>query len=190
MKTTRTAFASLGTVLMIVGCSHLGSDGGKLTDTHVLTLKHGSTSDPNQSQHRYRRIEWWLNEGTHAGFGLNVKSNDWIEWHNPKEPCFAIAVPRPDDWKPASGFSWLNIPNLGTWPAVATTNGRVRLQFRPNENTTHKILYRIAIAPGSDVYAMEAPQSNYCDVDIISDTIVWGGGFTNPVLRRPVIIGK
>jgi hypothetical protein len=184
MKSTKSALAFLGGVVAIVGCSHLASDGGKQTDTHVLTLRHeGYPSNPNQTQHAYRRVRWWLKEGNKPAFGMKVKSNDWIEWHNTNEPLFAIAVPHAEEWKPGPGLSFMSIPNLGTWPAVATTNGHLRLQFTPNSNTTRYINYRIAIAPASEVYAMQAPQSNFCDVDIIQTIIDFGGGFTNPVAR-------
>ena len=171
----------IGAGIVIAGCARLGSSGGKQGDTHVLTLKHlGYPSNPNQAKHAYRHIKWWLNEGGSAGFGLKVGANEWIEWHSLNEPNFAIAVRNTNLWKPGAGLSWINIPNLGTWPAVATTNGCVRLQFAPEAGTkAGHINYRIAIPPLAEIFAMQAPQSNYCDVDILETTVDFGGAFTN-----------
>src|SRR5205823_5439834 len=148
-----------GAVLAIVGCAHFGSEDGKATDTHYLTLRHsGFPPNPNEAAHAYRHMEWWLNEGSKPGFGIHVRSNEWVEWHNPnpKERNFAIAVRHANLWKPEDGLKWLSIPNLGTWPAVATTNGRVRLQFTPDADTkSGPINYRIAIPPASEISAME-----------------------------------
>jgi hypothetical protein len=183
MKTTSTALVCFGAAAVIVGCAHLGSDGGKLTGVHQLTLTHkGYPENPQQNEHDFRQITWRLKKGNGPGFGIHVRSNDWVEWHNPNEPNFAIAVRQTNYWKPPEGVSWLSIPNLGTWPAVATTNGYVRLQFTPDSDTKPgHFNYRIAIPPPSEIYAMVAPQSNYCNVDIVEETIIWGGAFTNPI---------
>jgi hypothetical protein len=156
MKTTGLALALGGAVLAIAGCTHLCSEGGKQADTRYLILEHqGLPPNPHQSEHGYRDIHWSLKES-------------------------GKPVPHAEYWNPGDGLTWMSIPNLGTWPAVATTNGRVRLQFTPKADTkAGHFNYRIAIAPESEIYAMVAPQSNYCDVDILEETVVFGGGFTN-----------
>jgi hypothetical protein len=97
MKTTRLALALGGAVLAIAGCAHLGSEGGKQADTRYLTLEHqGLPPNPHQAEHGYRDIHWSLKESGKPGFGIHVKSNEWVEWHNPnpKERNFAIAEKR------------------------------------------------------------------------------------------------